>query len=326
MLYVMVVSIVAAMLIAGSATLFAQSTSAGAAQTYPTRPVRIVTAEPGGGNDFSARAITQSIGMNLGQPMIVDNRGTGTIPSEAVSKAAPDGYTLLLHGSSIWLTPFLQDNVPYDPVRDFAPVTLATRAPLIAVVHPSLPARSIRELIVLAKSRPGALNYGSSGAASTNRLGVELFKAMAGLNIVRINFRGAGAALNSAIAGEVQMMFASAGGSSPHVRSRRLRALGVTTAEPTALFPDLPTVGAGLPGFEYAQILGIFAPAGTPAAVITRLNQELVTTLRRQDVKERFLAGGVEAAGSTPEQLGATVKSEMAKLGKIIKDLGIRGD
>ena len=295
-------------------------------QNYPTRPVRIVTAEPGGGNDFAARLIVQGIAGNLGQPMIVDNRGTGIIPSEAVSKAPPDGYTLLLHGSSIWLTPFLQDNVPYDPVRDFSPITVATRAPLIAVVHPSLPVKSIKELIALAKARPGALNYGSSGAASTNRLGMELFKSMAGVDIVRINFRGAGAALSSTIAGEVQLMFASTGGAAPHARSGKLRALAVTTAEPTALFPNLPTVGAGLPGFEYAQILGIFAPAGTPAAIIGRLNQELVRTLRRADMKERFLAGGVESVGSSPEELGATVKSEMAKLGKMIKNLGIRGD
>ena len=296
-------------------------------QNYPIKPVRIITAEAGGGNDFAARLVAPGVSSGLGQQVVIENRGPGTIPSETVARAPADGYTLLLHGSSIWLSSYFQDNVPYDALRDFSPITMVTRAPNVLVVHPSLPVKSVKDLIALAKAKPGELNYGASGAASSPRLAAELFKAMAGVNIVRINYRGSGPALIALVSGEVQLAFISPGGAIPHIAAGRVRALAVASAQPTSLFPGLPTVAAtGLPGYEYSAAYGVFAPAKTPEAVIKRLNQEFVRVLNRADVKERFINGGVEPVGSSPEQLTAKMKFDMAQLGKMIKDLGLRAE
>lgn len=294
-------------------------------QNYPSKPIRIVTAAPGSGNDFAARLMAPGLTGSLGQPVIVDNRGI--IAIETVAKAPPDGYTLLFYGTVLWLAPFLRDNVSYDPVLDFSPVTWATNSPNILVVHPSLPVKSVRELIALAKARPGELNYGSGSAGSTSHLAAELFRAMAGVNIVRISYKGAAPALNDVIAGQVHLIFPSASSVMPHVKSGRLRALAVASAGPSALAPDLPTVAAsGLPGYESASILGIFAPAGTPATIINRLNHEIERALNRTEVKQRLFNSGAEVVASSPERLAATVKSEMARLGKVIRDAGIRGE
>ena len=297
------------------------------AQEYPTKPIRIVTAEAGGGNDFAARLIVPGVSASLGQQVIVDNRGPGIIPSTTVSRAAPDGYTLLLHGSSIWLSAFLQDNVPYDALRDFSPITILTAAPNILMIHPSLPVKSVKDLITLAKNRPGELNYGASGVASSPSLAAELFKVMAGVTIVRINYRGGGPAANALIAGEVQMVVGAPGGAMPHIKSGRVRALGVTSAQASMLAPGIPTVAAtGLPGYEYSAAYGVFAPAKTPGAIISRLNQDIARALTAADVKDKFLRGGVEPIGGPPEQLAAKMKHDMTYLGKLIKDLGIRGE
>ena len=296
-------------------------------QNYPVKPVRIVTAEAGGSNDFAARLVAPGLSSALGQQVLIDNRGPGIIPSETVARAPADGHTLLLHGSSIWLSSFLQDNVPYDALRDFAPITILTSAPNVLIVHPSLPVKSVKDLVAFAKARPGALNYGASGAASSPRLAAELFKAMAGVNIVRINYRGSGPTLVALVAGEVQLAFSSPGGALPHIEAGRLRALAVATAQPSALLPGLPTVAAsGLPGYEYSQAYAVFAPAKTPAAVVNRLNQEIARVLSRPEVRERFLTGGVEPVGSSPEQLTAKMKYDMTRLGKMIKDLGLRSE
>ena len=298
------------------------------AQEYPNRPVHIVTSEPGGGNDFAARMIAQALSVSLGQQLIVDNHGaaSGAIAGEMVARAVPDGYTLLLYGSNIWLLPFLRNSVPYDPVRDLAPVTLAVRAPNILVVHPALRVTSVQELIALARARPGALNYGTGAIGSSSQIATELFKAMGRLNIVQIPYKGNGIALNALIAGEVQLAFATAGSVAAHIKSGRLRALAVTSSQPSPLLPGLPTVAsAGLPGYEAMSIVGIFAPAKTPEAVIARLNQETVRVLNSAELKERFLKSGVETVGSTPEEFGAVVRSEMARLGKVIRDANIRG-
>jgi tripartite-type tricarboxylate transporter receptor subunit TctC len=299
-----------------------------AAQSYPGKPLHIVTSEPGGGNDFAARMIAQALSVSLGQQVIVDNHGgaSGAIAGEMVAKAAPDGYTLLLYGSNIWLLPFLRNSVPYDPLRDLAPITLAIRAPNILVVHPALPVKSVQDLIALARGRPGALNYGTGAIGSSSQIATELFKAMGKLNIVQIPYKGNGIALNALIAGEVQLAFATAGSVAAHIKSGRLRALAVTSPQPSPLLPGLPTVAsAGLPGYEATSIVGIFAPAKTPEAVIARLNQETVRVLNSAELKERFLKSGVETVGSTPEEFGAVVRSEMARLGKVIRDANIRG-
>jgi tripartite-type tricarboxylate transporter receptor subunit TctC len=263
---------------------------------------------------------------SLGQQVIVDNRPTGVMSGQIVSKAQPDGYTLVLSGSILWIMPFLQ-SVPFDPVKDFSPITLTVSTPNIVVVHPALPVKSVKELIALARSKPGRLNYGTSGTGTANHLAAELFKLMAGVDIVSIKYKSPGAALTDVIAGEVQMMFATAASVAPHIKSARLRSLAVTSNRPSALAPDLPTVAAsGLPGYEVETINGILAPAKTPAALITRLNQEIVRALHSADVKEKLFSAGVEAVGSSPEQLAAAIKSEMDRMGRLIKDAGIRGE
>lgn len=294
-------------------------------QNYPIKPIRILTSAPGGGSDIVARVIAQGASGPLGQQLIVDNRA-GIIAVETVAKAPPDGYTLLLYGSVIWVEPLMRDNVPWDPLRDFSPITTATRSPNMVVVHPSLPVKSIKELIALAKARPAELNYGSAGSGATTHLAAELFKVMTGVRIVRIAYRGNGPAINDLIGGQVQLMFPTVGEVASHVKSGGLRALAVTTAQPSALAPGLSTVAAsGLPGYESASILGILAPAKTPTAIIKHLNQEIVRVLNRADVKERFFKAGLETMGSSPEQFAATVKSETLKWGKVIKEAGIRG-
>jgi len=298
--------------------------SAARAQDFPSKPIRIVTGAPGGSSDFTARLIAQGLTDNLRQQVIVDNRGN--VDGELVAKAPPDGYTLVIDGASIWIGPLVQKAL-YDPVRDFAPVTLAVSAPNVVIVQPSIPVKSIRELIALAKAQPGKLNYSSGGIGASSHLAAELFKSMAGVAIVNVNYKGTGPALNALIANEVQVMFVNPAIASPHIKSERVRALAVASLGPSPLMPDLPTVAAaGLPGFESVVLQGMFAPAGTPPARVTLLSREIAKVLNRPDVKERHFNTGVETVASTPEELVARIKSEMAKWGKVIKDAGIRPD
>ena len=292
-------------------------------QAYPAKPIRIVVTGVGSGGDFAARLIAQGVSPALGQQIIVDNRGSGNLPAEIVAKSPPDGYTLCLSASPLWITPFLRPT-PYDPVKDFAPVTLVVTAPNILVVHPSLPVKSVKELIGLVRARPGALNYATSGIGGSSFLSAELFKSMARADMVRINYKSGGLAITELMSGEVQLYFANAGNAAPHMKSGRLRALAVTSAKPSPLLPELPTVAAGgLAGYEIVSVQGIFAPARTPEAVIARLNQEIVPFLRRADTREKFFAAGMEPLGSPPAALADTVKSEMGRLGKVIKAAGI---
>jgi tripartite-type tricarboxylate transporter receptor subunit TctC len=298
-------------------------------QDYPRRPIRVVTAEPGGGNDFAARVIVQGIGSRLGQPVIVDNRGGagGLIAADIVAKANPDGHTLLLYANNVWIIPLLQSKAPFDAIRDFAPITWAVKSTNTLVVHPSIPVKSVEELIAYAKARPGELNYGSGGNGSSTHLAVELLKSMARVDIVRVTFKGNGPALNALFAGEVQMMIATAGTVTPHMKSGRLRGLAVTSLQPSPLAPGLPTMAsAGLPGYESLQIYGVFAPAKVSPAIVKRLNEEIVQVLGRQDVRDKLLGNGMEPVGSTRELLAETMKSEIVRIGKVIKDAGIRGD
>ena len=298
------------------------------AQTYPSKPIRMVTVEVGGGADFVARLIAQGLTSSMGQPVVVENRGGGggVVAAQTVVRAPGDGYTLLFHGSPLWVTPLLQE-VPYDPLRDLAPVTLADTSPLILVVHPSVGANSAAELIALAKSTPGTLNYASGATGATPHLATELFKAMAGAQIVRIAYKGTGPALNDTLAGQVQMMFVGTAVGAPHIKAGKLKALAVTSAKPSALAPGLPTLAsAGLPGYEAISMHGLFAPARTQPALVTKLNQEAVRFLNTPEAKERFLNAGLETVASTPAAFSVALKSEIAKWGKLIKGAGIRAD
>ncbi len=293
------------------------------AQLYPTKPVRIVTAEVGSGNDLVARAIAMSIGGVMGQQFIVDNRGF--MGSEIAARAAPDGYTLLCYGAPMWLSPFLRARVPWDPLKDFAPITLTVDTPNILVVHPSLPVKSSDELIALAKAKPGELNYGASSVGATPHLAAELYRVMTGTHLVRVAYRGSGAALNGLIASQVQIMFPNAGAAMPLVKSGRLRALAVTSLQPSPLAPGLPTLAAsGLPGYQSSSPFGMFAPANTSDAVVRKLNHEIVRVLQRNELRERLFNAGMEVVAGTPAQLTATMKSEMARWGKLIRDANIR--
>ena len=297
-------------------------------QEYPNKTIRVFTAAPGGGVDFAARLIAQGLTSGLGQPVVVENRGGNAIlAAEPVAKSPPDGYTLIFYGSGFWLTPFMRDNTPYDPVRDFAPISLTNSSPNVLVVHPSLPVKSVKELISLAKAKPGALNFASSGLGASSHLGGELFKSMAGINIVHVPYKANAAALIDLLSGQIQLMFSTTTAAVPHMQSGRLKALAVTSAQPSTLLPEVPTVAAtGLPGYEAASINAMFAPSKTPAAVVNRLHQEIVRVLGTAEAKKRLFNAGLEPVGSSPEQLAAKVKAEMLRLGKIIKDSGVRAD
>ncbi len=292
------------------------------AQAYPAKPVRIVTVAPGSANDIVARLIAQELRPALGQAVIVDNRGT--IAAEVVARAPADGYTILLYGSAVWLSPFIRSNVPYDPVKDFAPISLVAASPNILVVHPSLPVKSARELVALARARPGELNYAAGSLGAAPHLAAELFKSMAKLNIVRVAYKGTGGSLIGIISGEVELMFPTAGSVTPHIKAGKLRALAVTSTQPTALAPGLPLLSATLSGYESVSLNGTFAPAKTPDAILRRLNAEITAVMRRSDIRDKLVAAGTDAMATTPEEFAATIKSEMAKWGRLIRDSGIR--
>ena len=316
----MAIKRIALLLVSWTVTL---GSGAAAAQTFPSRVVRIITTQAGSGNDFTARLLAQALLERLGQQVIVDNRGN--IAGEIVARALPDGYTLLSWGSPLWLAPYLRTKVPYDPVKDFAPITLVATSPNLLVVHPSLPVKSVKDLIALAKRRPGELNYSSPGPGGSPHLAAELLKSMAGISAVHVAYKGVGSALTAVLSGEVQFMFPNAASAAPHVKSGRLKALAVTAAQPTALAPGLPTLAAsGLPGYESSGMFGIFAPAGTPAGIIQLLNQEIVRASRTPDVKDKLFNSGAEVVGSSPEQFAAIVKADMAAMGKLIRSAGIQ--
>ena len=296
-------------------------------QNFPYKPIRVVTGQPGGGSDLVTRLIANGITDAIGQPMIVENRPGGNIPREIVQHAAPDGYTLLVTANGLWLQPYLEAHVRYDPVRDFAPVSLLTNSPNILVVHPSFAANSVKELIALAKAKPGVLNCSTAATGSSSHLAFELFKSMAGVNIVRIPYKGNAPAVAELVGGQVQLSFATPAAVSSHLKSGKLKALAVTSLERYPPLPNLPTVtSSGLPDYESGTINGIFAPAKTPTAVINQLNREIVRVLNTAEVKNKLLDTGILVVGSTPQQLGAKVKSEMTRLGKVLKDAGIHGN
>jgi tripartite-type tricarboxylate transporter receptor subunit TctC len=295
-------------------------------QSFPTKPIRIITAQAGGGNDFAARLIAQGMTQSLGRPVIVENRGGSVVlGAEIIAKAPPDGYTLLLYGNNLWLLPFMRDKVRYDPLSDFTPITLAVNSPNVLVVNPSLPVKSTKDLIALAKAKPGELNYGGA-TGGVAHLAAELFKALAGVNMVYVPYKGGAPALNDLIAGQLQLMFSTAGAVSQHLKSGRVRGLAVTSAKPSALLPDLPPVAAAVPGYESVSQFAIFGPAKMPDSHVQLLNQHIVKVVNGADVKEKFQNVGIEPVGSSPHDLTKIMKNEMATLGKVIRGAGIRAD
>jgi len=300
---------------------------AGYGQNYPNRPIRMVTTAPGGGLDFAARLFAPKLAESLGQPVVIENRGGGITPIELAAQGQPDGYTLLWNSGSTWILPFLQKAVRYDPIRDFAPISLVEIAPSVLVVHPSLPVKSVKDLIALAKARPGELNYAAGSVGSNTHLSPELFKSMAGVNIVHIHYKSSGSAFVDTMSGQVQIMFGSPGGAVPHIKAGRLRALAVTSAKPSKVMPDLPTIAAsGLPGFESVVSHALFAPAKTPDAIVQQLGREIRRIIHLPEVANRLLSSGVEPVGSSPEEAAAYIKADMAKWGKIIREAGIRAN
>lgn len=314
------------------AASLAAALSAGAAysQPYPTRPIRFVLpfGAPGGAPDTIARNLAPKLSEALGQQVVVEPRvgAGGTIGTEVVANAAPDGYAILLTSPSHAINATLYRKLPYDPVADFAPITLLAELPNILVIHPSLPARSVKQLIALAKARPGSLNYGSAGSGSSQHLAGELFKKMAGVDMVHIPYKGGGAVVVDLISGQLQLTFGSAT-SLPHVRSGRLIAIAVTTAERVTSLPDLPTISeAGLPGYEASAWYALFAPARTPKPIIDKLHTEVLRALKMPDVRERLAAETIQAVGSTPAELGVFLQREIVKWGAIVRESGAKVD
>ena len=292
------------------------------AQDYPAKSIRIVTAPIGGGNDFPARLIALALAGPLGQQIVVDNRPTVLI-ANVVAKSPPDGYTLLLNGSAHWLGP-LFEKVNYDPVKDFAAITLVDRSPNVLVVHPSLPAKSVRELIALAKARPGELNVGVGGTGSSNFMAAVLFGQLAGVNITRIPYKGNAPAITALLSGEIQVMFSSSGAVAPHRQSGRLRALAIGGVQASPLAPGLPTIAAaGVPGYVSETLHAMFAPAKTAPAIVNRWNVEVARYLRSPQARDIFLKSGIEPSPSSSEALVEIMNAEVVRMSKVLKGAGV---
>jgi tripartite-type tricarboxylate transporter receptor subunit TctC len=301
------------------------------AQTYPSKPVRmIVPYPPGGGNDTFGRLFAAKLGERTGQPFLVENRpGAGTmIGTEAAAKSAPDGYTILLSSIATHaLSPNLYSRVPYDPIKDFAPITLLGIAPTVLVINQELPAKSLQELISLAKSKPGALAYASGGNGTPPHINAEVFKAVAGVDLLHVAYKGGGPALTDLMAGRVHVMLDTAASAMPHVRGGKLRALALSAPKRSAEYPDLPTFAeAGLPQYDTNAWYSMHAPAGTPADIVRRLNRELVAILKDPEILARFKQLSTDPVGNTPEEFGAFVRAELDKYARVIKAAGIKLD
>ena len=287
--------------------------------TYPQKVIRIVTAAPGSNNDWGARIVGDAMSPTLGQRVIVDNRGGLAV--DVVAKSPPDGYTLLFYGPAAW-TQHLFRETNVDPIRDLAPITMAMLSPIVLVVHPSLPVKSVKDLIALAKARPGELNYASGTPGATPFLAGELFKYMAKVNIVRIAYKGTGPSMIGVMSGEAQLMFPGAGSVWSHVEQGRLRALGVASSRPSPLTPGLQPIALTVPGYEATSNIAFFAPAKTPQPIIDRLYQEIVKAIHRPELKEVLHKGGVEPLGTTPRELGDYVEMDLARITKMLKATG----
>lgn len=302
--------------------LLAALASFACAQNYPVRPIRLVAPfAPGGGTDISARILAEGLGPVLGQTVVVDNRpGAGsTLGTDIVSKAAPDGYTLLLGNISLAFNAALYRHLPFDTVRDFAPISLVTDQPNILVAHPSLPAKSFKEFIALARSQPGKLTYGSAGLGSGTHLAMELLLMSQHIDLVHVPFKGTGPALTAMLGNQISVFFSTYASALPHVKAGRLRAYAVTSLNRTKTLPEVPTVAeSGVPGYEYSTWYGLLAPARTPKATLSRLSQATVAVLNQPDMRQKFETQGMDAVPSTSEKFTSYLKSETVKWGKVV--------
>jgi tripartite-type tricarboxylate transporter receptor subunit TctC len=300
------------------------------AQSYPAKPVRLIVPYAAGGPlDDAARIVGQRLTEIWGQAVVVDNRGGagGSIGADVVAKSAPDGYTLLLgNAGPMTINPSLQKALPYDPQRDLAPITLVSASPMVLVVHPSLPVKSVPDLVRFAKTRPGKLNYASAGIGNLQHLGMESLQTMAGIRMNHVPYKGAAPAFIDLISGQVELMFANIIGVLPHVKSARVRAIAVSTAKRATVLPDIPSVAEIYPDFDVNGWMGIFVPATTPREITAKLHEDIVKVLMRQDTRERLASQGAEVVAGTPEQLSAFVRRESALYAKIIQSSGIKTD
>lgn len=309
-------------LAAAVALVFAAGTAS--AQTYPTKPIKIMTAGAGGGNDLITRIIATGIAPALGQQLVVENRG-GYIMGDAFAKSPKDGYTLMLMGASVWLAPFLNKNVPFDPQRDFMGVTLADQSPMVVLVHPSIPVKSLKELISYASARPGVLNWSSGNIGSPGHLAGELFASLTGVKFERIGYKSGAQEAADQLAGRIQLSFNPAGQAMPHVKEGKLMALAVSGKKRFSLTPEIPTAQEqGVQGFEIGSTHVVFAPAGTPMPIVNRINQVMVEFLHRPETRQQLAKFSLEPVGSTPEEATNFIRDEMERLGKLIKTLGIQ--
>jgi len=289
---------------------------------YPERPIRMLTTGIGGNGDVTARILANGLTPRLGQQVIVDNRPSGFMSSEIASKAQPDGYTLLVLGSTLWMTHLVQ-RVSFDAIKDFAPVTLVTRTPNVLVVSPSVPVNSVQELVSHAKLKPGAINYGVTGPGSSIGLAALLFQHMTGINIVRVAYKSSSILMVELMSGQIQMSFPTGAAAAPLVKAGKIKALAVTTLKPSPSFPGLPAVADSVPDYESESPIGILAPAGTPAAVLKHLHAETLKVLQEPQVKERLFRTGAEAVGNTPAEFAAKIKADVARMTKVIRAAGI---
>lgn len=301
-----------------------------AQDAWPSRPIRfILPFPPGGGTDILGRLIAERLTATLGQPVVAENRGGagGNVGAEAAAKSAPDGYTIVLVAPSLAISPSLYSKLAYDPVKDFAPVSLVATVPNVMITNPSVPAKTLAEFIRLAKSKPGEMNFGSGGSGTSNHLAGELFNIVAGVKLVHIPYKGVNLAMNDVLSGRVQLVFIGIPAAAPHIKAGKLRALALVAPQRSSVLPDVPTVGeAGLPKFDVTTWYGILAPAGTPSPIVDRLNGELGKIMHSSELKERLEALATDPVTSTPEEFADLIRREIAKWRDVVREAGIKAD
>jgi tripartite-type tricarboxylate transporter receptor subunit TctC len=304
--------------------------TAAAQETYPSRPLRfILPFPPGGGTDILGRVIAERLAANLGQPVVIENRGGagGNVGAEAAARSSPDGYTIVLAAPSLAISPSLYSKLNYDPVKDFAPVSLVATVPNVMVTHPSVPAQTLQEFIALVRSRPGGMNFGSGGSGTSNHLAGELFNIVTGTRLVHVPYKGVNLAMNDVLSGQIHVVVIGVPAAAPHIKAGRLRALALIAPQRAAALPEVPTIAeAGLPDFEVTTWYGVLAPAGTPRPIVARLNAELVKIMHAPDTRERLAAMATDPRTSTPEEFAAYLKQEIAKWGEVVRKANLKAD